>query len=130
VSDFGFMLAQSPGNIGFEAAPFKLLPEYVEVMGGIEGAAYAEFRRLFREGFEAARKHCDRIVSTSSLLFPVISCYLSQTSSSGRVDAERLVSLEFAGIKTEIGLQTPLCLVSLRSASRLRISCETGYSRQ
>ncbi|KAJ7905509.1 kinase-like protein [Mycena olivaceomarginata] len=66
--DFGFMLAQSPGNIGFEAAPFKLLPEYVEVMGGIEGAAYAEFRRLFREGFEAARKHCDRIVTLVELM--------------------------------------------------------------
>ncbi|KAJ7273729.1 kinase-like domain-containing protein [Mycena haematopus] len=66
--DFGFMLAQSPGNIGFEAAPFKLLPEYVEVLGGIEGAAYLEFRRLFREGFEAARKHCDRIITLVELM--------------------------------------------------------------
>lgn len=29
--DFGFMLSNSPGNIGFEAAPFKLPLEYVEV---------------------------------------------------------------------------------------------------
>ncbi|KAF7338285.1 Phosphatidylinositol 4-kinase [Mycena venus] len=66
--DFGFMLAQSPGNIGFEAAPFKLLPEYVEVLGGLEGAAYLEFRRLFREGFEVARKHCDRIITLVELM--------------------------------------------------------------
>ena len=57
------MLSNSPGNIGFEAAPFKLPLEYIEVLGGIDGAPYKEFRRLFKEGFEAARKHCDRIVS-------------------------------------------------------------------
>lgn len=61
--DFGFMLSNSPGNIGFEAAPFKLPPEYVEVLGGLTGEAFLEFRRLFREGFEVARKHCDRIIS-------------------------------------------------------------------
>ncbi|KAJ7452364.1 kinase-like protein [Mycena galericulata] len=66
--DFGFILAQSPGNLGFEAAPFKLPPEYVEVLGGVEGPAYLEFRRLFHEGFEAARKHCDRIITLVELM--------------------------------------------------------------
>ncbi|KAH7914705.1 kinase-like protein [Hygrophoropsis aurantiaca] len=61
--DFGFMLSNSPGNIGFEAAPFKLPPEYLEVLGGVESEPFLEFKRLFREGFEAARKHCDRIIS-------------------------------------------------------------------
>ena len=61
--DFGFMLSNSPGNIGFEAAPFKLPLEYIEVLGGVNSGPYLEFRRLFLEGFEAARKHCDRIVS-------------------------------------------------------------------
>ena len=62
------MLSNSPGNIGFEAAPFKLPPEYVEVLGGITGEAFLEFRRLFREGFEIARKHCDRIISKWQLV--------------------------------------------------------------
>ncbi|KAL4074411.1 kinase-like domain-containing protein [Scleroderma yunnanense] len=66
--DFGFMLSNSPGNIGFEAAPFKLPPEYVDVLGGINGEAFLEFKRLFREGFEAARKHCDRIVTLVELM--------------------------------------------------------------
>ena len=57
------MLSNSPGNIGFEAAPFKLPLEYIEVLGGLDGPAYREFRKLFREGFDACRKHCDRIVS-------------------------------------------------------------------
>ncbi|KAF8522290.1 kinase-like protein [Hysterangium stoloniferum] len=61
--DFGFMLSNSPGNIGFEAAPFKLPSEYVEVLGGIDGEPFQEFKRLFREGFEATRKHCDRIIT-------------------------------------------------------------------
>lgn len=48
---------------GFEAAPFKLPSEYVEVLGGIDSELFREFKRLFRHGFEAARKHCDRIIS-------------------------------------------------------------------
>lgn len=66
--DFGFMLSNSPGNIGFEAAPFKLPPEYVEVLGGVEGEPFLEFKRLFHEGFEAARKHCDRIITLVELM--------------------------------------------------------------
>ena len=66
--DFGFILSNTPGNIGFEAAPFKLPPEYVEVLGGVNGAAFSEFKALFRHGFEAARKHCDRIISTSIII--------------------------------------------------------------
>lgn len=66
--DFGFMLSNSPGNLGFEAAPFKLPVEYVEVLGGIDSKPYAEFTRLFKEGFEAARKHCDRIVTIVELM--------------------------------------------------------------
>ncbi|KAF8447943.1 kinase-like protein [Boletus edulis BED1] len=66
--DFGFMLSNSPGNIGFEAAPFKLSPEYVEVLGGVTGEAFLEFRKLFREGFEVARKHCDRIITLVELM--------------------------------------------------------------
>ncbi|KAG6887218.1 hypothetical protein C0992_013349 [Termitomyces sp. T32_za158] len=66
--DFGFILSNTPGNIGFEAAPFKLPFEYIEVLGGITGAAYLEFRRLFKEGFEAVRKHCDRIITLVELM--------------------------------------------------------------
>lgn len=66
--DFGFMLSNSPGNIGFEAAPFKLPLEYVEVLGGADGEPLREFRKLFHEGFEAARKHCDRIVTIVELM--------------------------------------------------------------
>ncbi|KAF8333998.1 kinase-like domain-containing protein [Cantharellus anzutake] len=66
--DFGFMLGNTPGNMGFEAAPFKLPLEYVEVLGGTDSEAFTEFKRLFREGFEAARKHCDSIITLVELM--------------------------------------------------------------
>ena len=62
------MLSNSPGNMGFEAAPFKLPLEYIEVLGGVEGKYMKEFRKLFKEGFEAARKHCDRLVTMVELM--------------------------------------------------------------
>ncbi len=70
------MLSNSPGNIGFEAAPFKLPLEYIEVLGGIDSEPYKEFRRLFKEGFEAARKHCDRIISESIPTLNITSAFL------------------------------------------------------
>ncbi|KAG8878130.1 Phosphatidylinositol 4-kinase pik1alpha (PI4-kinase)(PtdIns-4-kinase) [Tulasnella sp. 331] len=66
--DFGFMLSNSPGNMGFEAAPFKLPMEYIEVLGGLEGEHFMEFKRLFREGFEAARKHSDSLITLVELM--------------------------------------------------------------
>jgi hypothetical protein len=62
--DFGFMLSNSPGgNMGFEAAPFKLPLDYVEIIGGLDSPAWAYFKKLFKEGFEAARKHSDSLIS-------------------------------------------------------------------
>jgi len=62
--DWGFILESSPGgNFGFEAAPFKLPLEYIEVLGGLDSDAWKEFKSLVREGFESVRKHCDSIVS-------------------------------------------------------------------
>ncbi|KAG8961256.1 Phosphatidylinositol 4-kinase pik1alpha (PI4-kinase)(PtdIns-4-kinase) [Tulasnella sp. 419] len=66
--DFGFMLSNSPGNMGFEAAPFKLPLEYVEVLGGLESEHWKEFKKLFLQGFEAARKHCDSIITLVELM--------------------------------------------------------------
>lgn len=60
--DFGFMLSNSPGSAAFERAPFKLVGEYVEVLGGIDGQMYLEFKKLFVKGFLALRKHADKIL--------------------------------------------------------------------
>jgi phosphatidylinositol kinase/protein kinase (PI-3 family) len=66
--DFGFMLSNSPGNMGFEAAPFKLTYEYVEVMGGVTGAAFEKFKQLCKEAFLALRKESERVVTLVELM--------------------------------------------------------------
>jgi phosphatidylinositol 4-kinase len=68
--DFGFILGESPGfNIGFEMAAFKLTSEYVEVLGGIDSAAFKMFEDLFIRGFMALQKHVDSIYSIVQLFY-------------------------------------------------------------
>ena len=56
--DFGFAMGMAPGHeFSMERAPFKFTKEYLEVMGGPTGECYAEFKRLFVEGFKEARKN-------------------------------------------------------------------------
>ncbi|KAI8322430.1 kinase-like protein [Martensiomyces pterosporus] len=59
--DFGFMLSNSPGSVGFEQAPFKFPMEYVDILGGREGAKFAEFRDLLVKAFLGLRKYADNI---------------------------------------------------------------------
>ncbi|KAJ2764317.1 Phosphatidylinositol 4-kinase pik1alpha (PI4-kinase)(PtdIns-4-kinase), partial [Coemansia nantahalensis] len=59
--DFGFMLHNSPGSVGFEQAPFKLSMEYVDILGGRASAKFGEFRDLLLEAFLALRKHADHV---------------------------------------------------------------------
>jgi len=41
-----YMLTNTPGDMGFEQAPFKLTSEFVDVMGGKDSASFAYFREL------------------------------------------------------------------------------------
>jgi len=50
--DFGFMLSNSPGSVGFEAAPFKLTYEYVDVLGGVQSEDFADFKTLCKQAFQ------------------------------------------------------------------------------
>lgn len=60
--DFGFILSTSPRNLGFETSPFKLTPEFVEVMGGSGSDMFEYFKILILQGLVAARKHQDMII--------------------------------------------------------------------
>jgi phosphatidylinositol 4-kinase len=66
--DFGFMLSNSPGNMGFEAAPFKLTMEYVELLGGVDGGYFAKFKELMKDAFQALRREAERIVTLVELM--------------------------------------------------------------
>ena len=47
--DFGFFFTNAPGK-GIELekkVPFKLLTEYIDILGGVESKMFNEFRKLF-----------------------------------------------------------------------------------
>ncbi|RZF43432.1 hypothetical protein LSTR_LSTR001693 [Laodelphax striatellus] len=66
--DFGFILSTSPRNLGFETSPFKLTPEFVEIMGGPGSDMFEYFKILILQGLVAARKHMDRILSLVEIM--------------------------------------------------------------
>jgi len=61
--DYGFILSASPKNLGFENSPFKLTPEFVEVMGGEGGDMFEYFKILILQGLVAARKHEEKFIN-------------------------------------------------------------------
>jgi hypothetical protein len=50
--DFGFMLSNSPGSVGFEAAPFKLTQDYVDVLGGVGSTEFEDYKKLCKLAFQ------------------------------------------------------------------------------
>ncbi|EGW31992.1 phosphatidylinositol 4-kinase [Spathaspora passalidarum NRRL Y-27907] len=66
--DFGFLLSNSPGSVGFEAAPFKLTSEYVDLLGGLDSPAYAKFVMLCKECFNSLRENSDQIIDIVELM--------------------------------------------------------------
>lgn len=66
--DFGYMLGISPGGVGFEAAPFKMPQEYLDILGGVDSAKFAEFKTLVCQGFRDVRKHAERIIMMVELM--------------------------------------------------------------
>ncbi|XP_055914626.1 serine-rich adhesin for platelets isoform X2 [Eupeodes corollae] len=78
--DFGFILSISPKNLGFEQSPFKLTPEFVDVMDGTSSDLWTEFNRLLLVGMMTARKHMDRIINFVEIMrsnaFPFLDAQL------------------------------------------------------
>jgi hypothetical protein len=66
--DFGFMLSNSPGSMGFEAAPFKLTQDYVDVLGGVTSPAFEEFKTLCKKAFQALRREAERLIMLVDLM--------------------------------------------------------------
>jgi phosphatidylinositol kinase/protein kinase (PI-3 family) len=55
--DFGFMLSNSPGSVGFEAAPFKLTQDYVDVLGGPNSESFDKYKTLCKQAFQGTYLH-------------------------------------------------------------------------
>lgn len=80
--DFGFILSSSPRNLGFETSPFKLTPEFVEVMGGLSSDMFEYFKLLMLKGLIAARKFSDQILSLVEIMSigGQLPCFKSSTA--------------------------------------------------
>ena len=60
--DFGFLLSNAPGKrFSMENAPFKLSKDFLDVMGGINGKYFDDYKKLMRKGFAAVNKHRHKI---------------------------------------------------------------------
>ena len=66
--DFGFILSNSPGSVGFETAPFKLVQDYVDILGGLDSPKFVECKALMVQCILALRKHFERIVSLVEIM--------------------------------------------------------------
>ncbi|KAH0472207.1 MAG: uncharacterized protein KVP18_004767 [Porospora cf. gigantea A] len=60
--DYGFVLSNSPGSVGFETSPFKLTGEILDIMQGPDSDNFEYFRRLVISGFLEARKSAEKII--------------------------------------------------------------------
>lgn len=58
--DYGYLLANT---IAFEKAPFKLTPEFIEIMGGYNSPCYKQYSRLCVKAFLAARRHYKEVIA-------------------------------------------------------------------
>ncbi len=66
--DFGFMLSNSPGAMGFELAPFKLPQDYIDVLGGLDSDTFHQFKDLLKAAFTALRKRADELVGLVEMM--------------------------------------------------------------
>ncbi|KAI1353116.1 phosphatidylinositol 3 [Xylaria sp. FL0043] len=87
--DFGFMLSNSPGSVGFEAAPFKLTQEYVDVLGGVGSQDFEDYKTLCKQAFQALRRSADNIIDLVSMMgrdskMPCYSAGIVQTTAALR----------------------------------------------
>lgn len=104
--DFGFMLSNSPGSMGFEAAPFKLTQEYIDVLGGFGSPAFGEFKALCKQAFQALRKEAEKIVTLVEMMgreskMPCFAAGVTQTTSTLRARFMLQLSKEEAGTFVE-----------------------------
>ncbi|KAI9762982.1 MAG: Phosphatidylinositol 4-kinase pik1alpha (PI4-kinase)(PtdIns-4-kinase) [Chaenotheca gracillima] len=99
--DFGFMLSNSPGSVGFEAAPFKLTQDYVDVLGGLDSPEFDRYRYLCKRAFQDLRKSADSLITFVDIMgkeskMPCFASGVAQATSSLRQRFQLQMSQEEA----------------------------------
>ncbi|KAM4055254.1 phosphatidylinositol 3- and 4-kinase domain-containing protein [Hirsutella rhossiliensis] len=114
--DFGFMLSNSPGSVGFEAAPFKLTQEYVDVLGGIGSVDFDDYKKLCKQAFQALRRSADNIIDLVAMMgrdskMPCFSVGVSHATSTLR----QRFQLHLSAVEAEQFVETDLVAKSYGS---------------
>ncbi|KAJ3558098.1 hypothetical protein NPX13_g9788 [Xylaria arbuscula] len=114
--DFGFMLSNSPGSVGFEAAPFKLTQEYVDVLGGVGSPDFEDYKTLCKQAFQALRRSADNIIDLVNMMgrdskMPCYSAGMIQTTAALR----QRFQLHLSADEAENFVETDLIAKSLGS---------------
>ncbi|KHE80668.1 hypothetical protein GE21DRAFT_1290562 [Neurospora crassa] len=114
--DFGFMLSNSPGSVGFEAAPFKFTYEYLDVLGGVDSQDFADFKQLCKQAFQALRRSADNIIDLVAMMgreskMPCFGAGISQVTTSLRARFQ----LQLSKDEAEQFVETDLIAKSLGS---------------
>lgn len=93
--DFGFMLSNAPGHIGFEASPFKLTHEYIDLMGGQDSQSFAEFVSLLKQAFRVLRQHADEFVTFVDIMSKEskLPCFMSGPQTAQQLKARFVLHL-------------------------------------
>ncbi|KAK8816635.1 hypothetical protein WA538_002496, partial [Blastocystis sp. DL] len=76
--DYGFFLSNSPGNIHFETAPFKLNNDFIQLIGIPESSNFLLFQTLCTQIYNALVSHQTRILSIVKLFaihYPHLPCF-------------------------------------------------------
>ncbi|CAD8204494.1 unnamed protein product [Paramecium pentaurelia] len=66
--DFGFVLTLTPGNIGFESAPFKLINEYEELLNGKDSDIFTYYQVLIFSGLTILQEHVSELLTFVKLM--------------------------------------------------------------
>ncbi|CAK92353.1 unnamed protein product (macronuclear) [Paramecium tetraurelia] len=66
--DFGFVLTLTPGNIGFESAPFKLINEYEELLNGKDSDMFDYYQILIFSGLAILQEHVTELLTFVKLM--------------------------------------------------------------
>lgn len=66
--DFSFMISNSPGNLNFEKAPFKLTQDYIELMEGQESDIFQHFKFLLYTGLKYLRKYKKEVMGLIDIM--------------------------------------------------------------
>lgn len=114
--DFGFMLSNSPGSVGFEAAPFKLTQDYVDVLGGVGSPAFDDYKKLCKQAFQALRRSADHLIDLVAMMgreskMPCFSYGVAQATNSLR----QRFQLQMSADEAEAFVETDLIGKSLGS---------------